>query len=149
MRSSCERGERAPISLRTERHAGGLAAYQGRQVIFGIRPEALTDPDGADRNATSLVTADCHIEVVEPAGSDTFAVTHLGGKEVVARLRADANIQPGSETPLAFNLIEGGVLRSRRKTGSVMKRSGRSIAATFRSLQPRTPTRSAPPTRSP
>ena len=44
------------------------------------------------------------IEVVEPAGSDTFAVTHLGGKEVVARLRADASIQPGAETPLAFNL---------------------------------------------
>ncbi len=41
--------------------------------------------------------ADCHIEVVEPAGSDTFAVTHLGGKEVVARLRADANIQPGTD----------------------------------------------------
>jgi multiple sugar transport system ATP-binding protein len=51
-----------------------------------------------------LVNADCHIEVVEPAGSDTFAVTALGGKQVVARLRADANIQPGSTTPLAFNL---------------------------------------------
>jgi multiple sugar transport system ATP-binding protein len=42
--------------------------------------------------------------VVEPAGSDTFAVTHLGGAEVVARLRADANVRPGSATPLAFNL---------------------------------------------
>ena len=84
--------------------SAGLAAFQGREVIFGIRPEALTDPDGADRNASSLATAECHIEVVEPAGSDTFAVTHLGGTEVVARLRADANIQPGAVTPLAFNL---------------------------------------------
>ena len=44
------------------------------------------------------------IEVVEPAGSDTFAVTRLGGKEVVARLRADARIAAGQPARLAFNL---------------------------------------------
>jgi len=47
---------------------------------------------------------DCLIEVVEPAGSDTFAVIKLGGKEVVARLRADARIQAGQHARLAFNL---------------------------------------------
>ena len=83
---------------------GGLSAYAGKQVIFGIRPEALTDPDGADRNARSLFEGDCLIEVVEPAGSDTFAVTKLGDKEVVARLRADARIAPGQNARLAFNL---------------------------------------------
>jgi multiple sugar transport system ATP-binding protein len=44
--------------------------------------------------------------VVEPAGSDTFAVTNLGGKGVVARLRADANIRPGTDAPLTFNLAK-------------------------------------------
>ncbi|PDS61563.1 sugar ABC transporter ATP-binding protein, partial [Rhizobium anhuiense] len=82
----------------------GLTTYTGRQVIFGIRPEALTDPDGADRKARMLSEGDCLIEVVEPAGSDTFAVTKLGGKSVVARLRADAGIAPGQTTRLAFNL---------------------------------------------
>ncbi|PZM12483.1 ABC transporter ATP-binding protein [Rhizobium tubonense] len=81
-----------------------LAPYAGKQVIFGIRPEALTDPDGADRNARQLVEGDCLIDVVEPAGSDTFAVTKLGGKEVVARLRADVRIVPGQNARLAFNL---------------------------------------------
>ena len=99
-----DRGERQPVTLALSGAASGLAAYQGKKIIFGIRPEALTDPDGAERNASSIATADCHIEVVEPAGSDTFAVTNLGGTEVVARLRADANIQPGAMTPLAFNL---------------------------------------------
>ncbi|MNU10246.1 hypothetical protein D3C72_2572900 [compost metagenome] len=42
--------------------------------------------------------------MVEPAGSDTFAVTKLGGKEVVARLRADARIVAGQTAKLAFNL---------------------------------------------
>ncbi|MGH6862211.1 MAG: sugar ABC transporter ATP-binding protein, partial [Phyllobacterium sp.] len=66
--------------------------------------EALTDPEGGDRHAGSLVEGECLIEVVEPAGSDTFAVTKLGGKEVVARLRADAHIVAGQKAPLAFNL---------------------------------------------
>ncbi|ARY00947.1 sugar ABC transporter ATP-binding protein [Brucella melitensis] len=66
--------------------------------------EALTDPDGADRNAASIVEGDCLIDVVEPAGSDTFAVTRLGGKHVVARLRADARIRAGQSARLAFNL---------------------------------------------
>jgi multiple sugar transport system ATP-binding protein len=101
-----DRGQRQPVVLPLNSAPdGALSSYQGSQdVMFGVRPEALTDPDGADKNAKQLPTADCHIEVVEPAGSDTFAVTALGGKQVVARLRADANVQPGTTTPLAFNL---------------------------------------------
>jgi multiple sugar transport system ATP-binding protein len=99
-----DRESRQPITLALPGAPAGLAAFKDKQVIFGVRPEALTDPEGAERNASNIATADCHIEVVEPAGSDTFAVTNLGGKGVVARLRADARIQPGTNTPLAFNL---------------------------------------------
>ncbi|WP_378948770.1 ABC transporter ATP-binding protein [Mesorhizobium sp. ANAO-SY3R2] len=96
-------GER-PLALPIKTANGALGAYSGKEIIFGVRPEALTDPDGADRNAKSIAQGDCLIEVVEPAGSDTFAVTKLGGKEVVARLRADAHISAGQTTKLAFNL---------------------------------------------
>jgi len=99
-----QREAREPITLPMANAPAGLSAFQGKPIIFGVRPEALTDPEGAERNASNIATADLHIEVVEPAGSDTFAVTNLGGKGVVARLRADANIQPGTSTPLAFNL---------------------------------------------
>jgi multiple sugar transport system ATP-binding protein len=101
-----EREGRPPVSIAVTNPPAGLSAFQGKKVVFGVRPEALTDPDGADRNASSTATANLHIEVVEPAGSDTFAVTNLGGKPVVARLRADANVQPGSVTPLTFNLTK-------------------------------------------
>jgi multiple sugar transport system ATP-binding protein len=103
LRVSLARPDAEPLHLPVTQ-ANGLSAYAGKQIVFGIRPEALTDPDGADRNARSLVEGECLIEVVEPAGSDTFAVTKLGGKEVVARLRADARIAPGQLTRLAFNL---------------------------------------------
>ncbi len=101
---SLERPDSTPLRLPIKKTNAALAAYIGKDVVFGIRPEALTDPDGADRNAASLAEGECLIDVVEPAGSDTFAVTKLGGKEVVARLRADAHILPGQKTQLAFNL---------------------------------------------
>jgi multiple sugar transport system ATP-binding protein len=93
-----------PVKLDVGTGNSKLRTYAGKDVMFGIRPEALTDHDGADRNARQLTEADCLIEVVEPAGSDTFAVTRLGGKEVVARLRADATVTPGQKSTLAFNL---------------------------------------------
>jgi len=99
-----DRPDGEPVRLALGERAGGLAAYGGKEVMFGIRPEALTDHDGADRTARQVVEAECLIDVVEPAGSDTFAVTRLGGKEVIARLRADAAVSAGQHTRLAFNL---------------------------------------------
>jgi multiple sugar transport system ATP-binding protein len=95
--------ERDPILLSVA-DTPAMRAYVGKQVVFGIRPEALTDTDGADRKASSVVEAECLIEVIEPAGSDTFAIAKLGGKEVIARLRADAKVAPGTRTLLAFNM---------------------------------------------
>ncbi len=92
------------VSIAAPRRAGGLAAYAGRTVIFGIRPEALTDPEGADRSGRQIEEMDCLIEVLEPAGSDTFAITRLGDREITARLRADAAIEAGQTATLAFNL---------------------------------------------
>jgi multiple sugar transport system ATP-binding protein len=41
------------------------------------------------------------IDVVEPAGSDTFAVNKLGGKQVASRLRPHF---PRPDARLTFNL---------------------------------------------
>lgn len=92
------------IRLPTPEWANRLATAAPRNVVFGIRPEALTDPDGADRSGKHVADAECLIDVVVPAGSDTFAVTNLGGKEVTARLRADVSVEAGERMKLAFNL---------------------------------------------
>jgi multiple sugar transport system ATP-binding protein len=76
----------------------------GRQLILGLRPEAITDRDNADRHARAVEIIDCSVEIVEPAGSDTFVVTHLANKEVIARMRPDADVRPGQILPFAFNL---------------------------------------------
>ncbi|WP_404935144.1 ABC transporter ATP-binding protein [Nitratireductor sp. L15S-10] len=99
-----EREDGAPLTLPMAGANGALSDRDGKEVVFGIRPEALTDLDSADRNASHISELDCEIEVIEPAGSDTFAVTRLGGREIVARLRADAPISAGQTARLAFNL---------------------------------------------
>ncbi len=81
---------------------GTLAA--GQNVILGIRPEAVTDMDGADKHSGALITIEAEVDVVEPAGSDTFVVAHIAGKAVTARMRADADVKRGAKVPFAFNL---------------------------------------------
>jgi multiple sugar transport system ATP-binding protein len=82
--------------------ARSLSGYGKRGVILGLRPEAITDPSGADRSGNAIARADCLVEVVEPAGSDTFVVTRLADAEVIGRMRADADVRPGQLAPFAF-----------------------------------------------
>ena len=99
-----ERAGGAPIELPTPRASNISELIDGRTVIMGIRPEAITDLDGADRQAKGITVVDARVDVVEPAGSDTFVVTRIGGKEVTARMRAETMVQPGQTIPFAFNL---------------------------------------------
>jgi multiple sugar transport system ATP-binding protein len=99
-----ERVDGAPIELPPPRTANVSELADGRAVIMGIRPEAITDLDGADRHSTGITVVDARVDVVEPAGSDTFVVTRIAGKEVIARMRAEATVQPGQTIPFAFNL---------------------------------------------
>ncbi len=96
--------EGGPIGFSIPGSIASSKLQSGQNVIFGIRPEAISDKDGADRNSKAVVTIDGRIEIVEPAGSDTFVITRLGGKEVTARMRADAIFKPGDTVPFAFNL---------------------------------------------
>ncbi|MBV9246119.1 MAG: TOBE domain-containing protein, partial [Methylobacteriaceae bacterium] len=82
--------------------ADGLG--EGRKVVLGIRPEAITDRNGADRTSKAIEIVEAQVDVVEPAGSDTFVVTRLAGKEVTARMPADADVRAGARVPFAFNL---------------------------------------------
>ena len=71
-------------------------------VIIGVRPEDIVD--AALARADDTQQADCLIDIVEPAGADTFAVMQLGGKHVTARLHAETTAAAGTEQRLAFDL---------------------------------------------
>ncbi|MEP1932461.1 MAG: sn-glycerol-3-phosphate ABC transporter ATP-binding protein UgpC [Roseibium sp.] len=83
---------------------GTLSSDVGREIVLGLRPEAITDRDGADRNSQSVHIVNAPVEVTEPAGSDTFVVSQIGGKDVTGRLRADVSVNAGDVFPFAFNM---------------------------------------------
>jgi multiple sugar transport system ATP-binding protein len=83
---------------------GAMRARVGKPVIFGLRPEALTDPASADRSPGAILDEEFLIDVVEPAGADVFAVTVLNGMPVTARLKPNAAAREGQKVPLSLNL---------------------------------------------
>jgi multiple sugar transport system ATP-binding protein len=82
----------------------GFERQDGREIVLGLRPEAITDRDGADRASRAVHVVDVPVEITEPAGSDTFVMAHLGGKEVTGRFRADVDVRPGQVFPFAINM---------------------------------------------
>jgi len=99
-----ERHDHAPIVLPVPASADATKLSDGAKVIFGIRPEAVNDKESVDRNAKSVATFDATVEIVEPAGSDTYVVTHAAGKELTARMRAETPVAVGQNHTFAFNL---------------------------------------------
>ena len=76
--------------------AGGLAAYQGRKIIVGIRPEDLSLPESSASSASSASSG-------SPAVAASFASS---GSPAVARLVADARVVEvlGSEQHVYFSV---------------------------------------------
>jgi multiple sugar transport system ATP-binding protein len=83
---------------------GKAVGLEGREIVLGIRPEAITDRDSADRNSNAIHVFEAPVEVTEPAGSDTFVVSQLGGKDVTGRFRADVPVRAGERFPFAINM---------------------------------------------
>ncbi|MBN8629902.1 MAG: sn-glycerol-3-phosphate ABC transporter ATP-binding protein UgpC [Rhodobacterales bacterium] len=82
----------------------GLAGWEGKPIFLGIRPEAITDPEGADRGSANVQSLKNTVTVTEPSGADTFVTMPLSGKDVIARMRADAAVAPGQAFDFAVNM---------------------------------------------
>jgi len=92
------------IAIALPRSARGAALSDGQEVILGIRPEAVTDTVITEQSAGTLAPLDVQIEVVEPTGSDLYAIARRGEVTLTARLRADAPAKPGETFRLTLDL---------------------------------------------
>ena len=70
----------------------GVASDEGREVIYGIRPEHLHE-------AAEGVTG--KVAVIEPTGSETHVVVRLAGRELTAVFRNRVAFAPGATITLA------------------------------------------------
>jgi multiple sugar transport system ATP-binding protein len=76
----------------------------GKEVIVGLRPEAITDDGLVDPAARSIAHVAAEVTMVEPTGSDTFVTGKLDGASFTARTRAEVMAEPGQTFRFAFNL---------------------------------------------
>ncbi len=96
--------EGQPVVLNLSQDGANLRAYLGKPIVLGIRPEAITDADGVDKNARNTQPLHNMVHVTEPAGSDTFVETTLSGKACIARMRADVDVHAGRTFDFVVNM---------------------------------------------
>ncbi len=94
-----QRPDLEPIRL-TDPRAQGLP----EDIILGLRPEDISEP--GFRVGELVQEAPCKVEIVEPAGADTYVQTRLGGKPLTARLHSETEAAPGTVHNLAFDLAK-------------------------------------------
>src|SRR5204863_9403382 len=69
-----ERAGPDPIAFPVPTSANVKKLSDGAKVIFGIRPEAVSDLESVSAKSKSVTTFTSQVEIVEPAGSDRKSV---------------------------------------------------------------------------
>jgi multiple sugar transport system ATP-binding protein len=78
-------------------------SHAGKSLIFGIRPEHLTEQRPA-RDGEALAAMSATPDVVEPMGMETLVYFSLGDDEVCARFNPSANPQVGAVTAMSADM---------------------------------------------
>jgi multiple sugar transport system ATP-binding protein len=82
-----------------------LTSHINRKVLFGVRPEHLTNVFTAEkRDGAGLVPLDIPVEIVEPLGADTLVFSRLGKTEIVSRVATTADLRPGEQIPVHVDM---------------------------------------------
>ena len=62
---------------------GALAPYEGKQAALGIRPEFISaEPVSGKPGKKAAYLCDTEIDFVEPQGSYSILITHIGEEEI-------------------------------------------------------------------
>ena len=76
-----------------------LAAYEGKPVTFGIRPEDIGSP--AAEAVLDAPRIKARVDVVEPMGSESYVHLNTGHNIFIARVDAHRSFHAGEEADLA------------------------------------------------
>jgi multiple sugar transport system ATP-binding protein len=100
--------EAAPLRLKLpETHAKKVAAYVGRPVIFGVRPDdiydrALHPPIHMDEGNSCTLDVD----VTEPMGANVYAYLTAGPHSLIADLKSETQAKIGGRLEVAFDMAK-------------------------------------------
>ena len=71
-------------------------------IVLGIRPEDIYE--GQIKRLNNTQKAKFPIDVVEPAGSDTYVVSKISDAEITARFKAETKVKPGDKVNFSFDI---------------------------------------------
>jgi multiple sugar transport system ATP-binding protein len=77
-------------------------ALSGKELVFGLRPEHITEPRRSDRDGNCEFSAP--LDVVEPMGMETMVFFRLDGQEICARVDPGSAAGPGQPMRLFANM---------------------------------------------
>ena len=102
-----QRGDRPKVSIPLPPQPPAVQAFAGREVIAGLRAEAISNgsrPAGNGNGAQRRAVVDGQVVVIEPTGPDTLVVLNVGGHELTARLEPDFDLRPGDRAEFKLDL---------------------------------------------
>jgi multiple sugar transport system ATP-binding protein len=77
--------------------------YAGKEVIFGIRPSDIYDPEYEGANIYAQ-TLDCRVDVTELMGNEIFLYLLTGEKVFIARVDPRSKARVGSEMKIVMDM---------------------------------------------
>jgi multiple sugar transport system ATP-binding protein len=80
-----------------------LLPYKGKEVIFGIRPEDIHDPDFTPPNITEE-RIKARVEVTELMGNEVFIYLLTGSNSFIARVDPRTSARVGQEVEVSLNM---------------------------------------------
>ena len=93
------------IKLPAEKVTAELEAYEGKEMILGIRPENIYD-DEAHLAAAPDCVCEAKITVTEKMGSETYLYMDIVGTSCIARVDPTTTAQVGDTIKIAFDMTK-------------------------------------------
>ncbi len=79
-----------------------LLGANKQEILFGIRPEAITSSQKSTNDSINHVKL--LVDMVDPAGADTYVYVNLNENQITARLPGNTDIQEDSTFEFNFDL---------------------------------------------
>jgi multiple sugar transport system ATP-binding protein len=83
-------------------HAVRFRSLAGKELIFGLRPEHITEPRRSDRDANCEFAAT--LDIVEPMGMETLVYLAIDGQQICGRVDPGSGAQPRETMRLVANM---------------------------------------------
>jgi multiple sugar transport system ATP-binding protein len=96
-----ETGDKLPLHRTLPNGAG---AQQGRNLLFGVRPEHFTPLGKGTVLGSGQTVITARIELIQPTGARTFVQFPFGGTQTTAELPAHSVEQPGTEVQIVIDM---------------------------------------------